>query len=120
MQCAPMASAAASSGFAGSASNTVVSAVRASVWVRDDRENKESGRHAVASVSPMRMHVYFLLLRPPGVSCHLCCVHLSVRAPPRAGWHVDAGSGEFNLWMGATSGSTFNFLHVAKNKMYCM
>ena len=64
MQCAPMASAAASSGFAGSASNTVVSAVRASVWVRDDRENQGSGRHAVASVSPMRMHVYFLLLRP--------------------------------------------------------
>ena len=50
----------------------------------------------------------------------LCCAHLSVRAPPRVGWHVDAGSGEFNLWMGATSGSTFNFLHVAKNKMYCM
>jgi len=60
------------------------------------------------------------IARPPGVSCHLCCVHLSVRAPPRVGWHVDAGSGEFNLWMGATSGSTFNFLHVAKNKMYCM
>jgi len=39
-----MASAAASSGFAGSASNTVVSAVRASVWVRDDRENQGSGR----------------------------------------------------------------------------
>jgi len=54
------------------------------------------------------------------VSCHLCCVHLSVRAPPRVGWHVDVGSDEFNLWIGATSGSTFNFLHVAKNKMYCM
>ena len=50
------------------------------------------------------------------MSCHLCCVHLSVHAPPRVGWHVDAGSGEFNLWMGATCGSTFNFLHVAKNK----
>ena len=53
-----------SSGFAGSASNTVVSAVRANVWVRDDRVNQGSGCHAVASVSPMRMHVYFLLLRP--------------------------------------------------------